>query len=94
MNCLIEMYGSDPVPLGILFLARFFFPLQGFFNILVYIYPHVISYRRNHTECNWFQAFWNVIKTGGDSDQSRSGRKHRRGTIRQKKRVIPQSEYR
>ena len=77
---LIEMYGSVPTPYAIIILSRIFFPLQGFFNVIIYTYPHVTSYRRNHSECNWFEAFWNVVKTGGDSDETRTGRTGRRGS--------------
>ena len=95
VNRYVEMYGSGPVPFIIIFLARFFFPLQGLFNVIVYTYPYVISYRRIHTDCNWFQAFWKVIKSGGDSDQSRSGRAtRRRSSLRQMQKVLEQSEYR
>lgn len=71
-------------------MSRIFYPFQGFFNVLVYTYPHVMTYRRNHTECNWFQAFWNVIRTGGDNDQLRV---RGRASIRQMQRVLAQSEY-
>ena len=94
VNRYVEMYGSGPVPFIIIFLPRFFFPLQGLFNVIVYTYPYVISYRRIHTDCNWFQAFWKVINSGGDSDQSRSGRAtRRRSSLRQMQRVLEQSEY-
>ena len=92
----LEIYGSGPVPFPIIFLARFFFPLQGFFNVLVYTYPHVTSYRKNHTKSKWYQAFWNVIKSGGDDDQSRSTgrRSNRRESLRKKQRVLEQSQFR
>ena len=94
---MIDTYGSGSVPLAIVFLSRFFYPLQGFFNVLVYTYPHVTSYRKNYPECNWFKAFWTVIKSGGDSDdQSRVGRRrgNRRGSLRRQQRVLEQSEFR
>ena len=90
---MVTVYGSGP-SFTLYILSRIFYPLQGLFNVLVYSYPHVISYRRNHTECNWFQAFWKVIRTGGDSDQPRVGRANRRGSIRKKQRVLKQSESR
>ena len=91
----VSAHVSGPTPFIIILLARFFFPLQGFFNVLVYTYPHVVSYRRNNTECNWFKAFWNVIKSGGDNDQIKTGRRAmRRASIRKRQRVLEQSEYR
>ena len=78
----IEIHSGSPAPYFLYFLARLLFPLQGFLNVLVYTYPHVASYRRNHSELNWFQAFWNVVRSGGDSDQlhvgTRRGRRERK----------------
>jgi len=69
-----ENDGSDGgekrvIPVAIVILARFFISLQGFFNVLIYTYPHVFSYRRQHRGASWIHAFWEVIKSGGDSDQ-------------------------
>ena len=75
---IIEAYGSGSVPFAIQLLTRFFYPLQGFFNVLIYTYPHVVSYRRNRPECSWFRAFWEVVKTGGDSDQAKPTRRGKR----------------
>ena len=94
INRMVEMYGSGPAPFAIMLIARCLFPLQGFFNILAYTYPHVVSYRKNHSESNWFQAFWEVIKSGGDSDELRRGRQSRRNSIRKRQRVLEQSEQR
>ena len=94
-SLIFQIYGSDSAPFPIILLARLSFPLQGFFNVLIYTYPHVVSYRRNRTECNWFKAFWEVIKTGGDSDQSRINRRgNRRQSLRQRQRVLAQSGLR
>lgn len=94
---IVEAYGPEStagVPFTITLLSRTFFPLKGIINVLVYTYPHVTSYRRNHVECNWLQAFWNVVRTGGDSDQIRVGRTNRRGSIRKRQRVLEQSGFR
>jgi len=61
--------GKD-VPFIILLLARFFLPLQGFFNIIVYTRPHIVSLRRNNPEYSWFKAFAIVFKAGGDNDSA------------------------
>jgi hypothetical protein len=91
---LMEVYSSSVPPFTIILLARLFYPLQGFFNILVYTYPHVQSYRRNHSEVSYFRAFVQVIKSGGDSDQIRTiaGRPGRRQSLRRQQRVLEQSE--
>ena len=56
------------VPFAITLASRIFFPLQGLFNVIIYTYPHAVSFRRNHDDCSWFLAFWEVVKSGGDSD--------------------------
>jgi len=81
-----EMNGST-APFVITLLGRIFIPLQGLFNILIYTYPHVTSYRCNHPEHSWFRSFREVIKSGGDSDRItgiRRGRniRKRRGSVR------------
>ena len=45
-------------------LASIFYPIGGFFNILVYTRPKVVSLRRSHPEYSWFQAFAMVVKAG------------------------------
>ena len=65
-------------------LSRTFFPLQGFFNLLVYTYPHVSAYRRSRN-VSWFNAFKSIIKKGGDNDEHnalRAPRRYRRSTRR------------
>lgn len=44
-----------------------FFPLQGFFNIIVYTRPHVAELESRCTNLTRFKAIWEVIKSGGDS---------------------------
>jgi hypothetical protein len=46
------------------YLIAFFYPLGGFFNILVYTRPKVISFRRKQPELSWFGAFVMVFKAG------------------------------
>ena len=94
INRLMGAYSSSEPPFATMFLARLFFPLQGFFNILVYTYPHVQSYSRNHPDVSYFRAFVHVIKSGGDSDQIRAmaGRPGRRHSLRRQQRVLEQSE--
>lgn len=88
----LETHKVD-VPFVLVFLTRVFYPLQGLFNVLIYSYPHVVTYRRNHSEYSWVQAFCEVIKSGGDSDQIRTGR-GRRTSLRQQQRVLEQCRNR
>jgi len=64
---IIQIQGS-PVPYTLILLGRFFFPLQGFLNIMVYTRPHIVSLRRNNPEYSWFKAFVVVFRAGGDND--------------------------
>jgi len=64
---IIQMQGAQ-VPYAVILLGRFFLPLQGFFNILMYTRPHIVSLRRNNPEYSWFKAFGIVFKSGGDND--------------------------
>ena len=66
---LLNSQGKE-VPFVLLLLARFFLPLQGFFNIMVYTRPHIVSVRRNNPTYFWFKAFGIVFKAGGDNDSA------------------------
>ncbi len=42
--------------------------MTGFFNILVYTRPHVVTVRRRHGDYLWLRAFLCVVKSCGDHD--------------------------
>ncbi len=48
------------------------FPLGGFFNILVYSRLNVASFHNKHPECSRIQAFWLVLKAGGELPDDRN----------------------
>mmetsp|Transcript_11296 Transcript_11296/g.14165 ORF Transcript_11296/g.14165 Transcript_11296/m.14165 type:complete len:424 (+) Transcript_11296:204-1475(+) len=81
---------TDSTPFALLLLSRITLPLQGLFNILIYTYPHANSYHRNNDTYSWFRAFWEVFKSGGDSDEVRVSR--RRSSQRQRDLVLQQSQ--
>ncbi len=57
------------------------YPLGGFFNILVYTRPNVASFLRKCPECSWCEAFWLVLKAGGevpDENEWQDARQQRR----------------
>jgi hypothetical protein len=87
---MIDTYGGGPaaVPFFVIFGSRFTFPLQGFFNVLIYTYPHVLSCRRDHPEYSWIRCFITVVKHGGDSDQLRTTRRHRRDSMRKQRKLL------
>ena len=55
-----------PAPYPVMVQWAIFAPLGGFFNILVYTRPKVSTLRRRRPEYWWFQAFWMVVKVGGE----------------------------
>jgi len=57
---------NTPPPFALLVEHDIFHPLCGFFNILVYTRPKVSTVRRRRPEYWWFQAFWLVVKAGGE----------------------------
>lgn len=81
---LFENFGVEP-PYTIIFFSRLLYPLQGLFNVLIYTYPYVLLTRQKFSEYSWLKAFWEVVKSGGDSDQipvSRSARRRRSSAAR------------
>ena len=70
-------------PFAIILITRTLYPLQGFFNLLIYTYPHADAYHRRH-RCSWFKAFVKIIRAGGDSDQHRE----LRPTLRRQRHTI------
>jgi len=72
MYRLTEMYGRSEPSFAIVLLSCITIPLQGLINMMIYTYPHVEAYYRNHSGQNciisWILAFCHVVKSGGDSD--------------------------
>jgi len=59
-----------------------FYPMGGFFNVLIYARPKVNTVRKRHSEYSWFRSFWEVVKAGGEvPDEFLSRRSCRRGDI-------------
>ena len=50
---------------GLSIAVRILFPLQGFFNFCVYLYPHVTSAKRKHKSIGWFSAFLKALMSRG-----------------------------
>ncbi len=47
-------------------LNAFFFPLGGLFHILIYTGPNVSSLRRTYPQCSRLQAFFILLRAGGE----------------------------
>jgi len=82
---------NSSAPFAIILLSRIFFPCQGLFNILIYTYPHVCSFRRHHEDDSWFRAFWEVVKSGGDGDDTGTSSR-RKSSLRQMNLVLQQNQ--
>ena len=50
---------------GLSIAVRILFPLQGFFNFCVYLYPHITSAKRKHKSIGWFSAFLKALMSRG-----------------------------
>lgn len=46
-------------------LSRIFFPLQGFFNFMVFIYPRMLSARKENEKVSWYRAFVCALQSRG-----------------------------
>ncbi len=86
---IIQTTGAES-PFAIIFLSRLLFPLQGFFNVMVFTYPHVSTYRKKHPGYSYLHALWEVVKSGGDNDEVRPGRASRRNSLRKQQKVLEQ----
>lgn len=69
---IVKFFRSDE-PFALALLNRVFLPSQGFFLIMVYCRPNVLSLRKNHPEYSRLKAFLLVLKSGGDLDQAEQG---------------------
>lgn len=57
------MRGNQPSEAWLL-ACFLFYPLGGFFNVLVYTRPKVAVFKRRHPEYSLIKAFWLIIKSG------------------------------
>ncbi|GFH47689.1 predicted protein [Chaetoceros tenuissimus] len=64
----IVLLGSTPHPTHYSF-AQFLFPLQGLFNIIIYLRPaaRITRIRGQGTTSWWIKAYYLVIKNGGEA---------------------------
>jgi len=60
-------------PLAILYLVATFIPLQGLFNLLIFMHPRMIS-SKTRENLSWRRAFVDAFWSRGDTTRSRSTR--------------------
>jgi len=56
----ITVAGAE-VPIVLLYLVNIFTPLQGSWNLLIFIYPKVIAAKAKGSDVTWWQAFVSVF---------------------------------
>mmetsp|Transcript_22498 Transcript_22498/g.32923 ORF Transcript_22498/g.32923 Transcript_22498/m.32923 type:complete len:242 (+) Transcript_22498:30-755(+) len=71
-------FGFEP-SFPVLIISRFFQPLQGLFNILIYTRPHVKAVRDNDESLSWFRALLHVVNSGGDRGRIRNSNQQKNG---------------
>jgi len=70
-------------------LARVLFPLQGFFNFLIFIYPKILHAKRSNKNLSWFGAFLHALSSKNNNrrnNNNMSSSQQRSGVLRSKKR--------
>ncbi len=79
----ITNLSTKRVPMYMYFWVSFLFPLGGVFNVLVFTRPQVVSLRRRKPHYSRIQAFWIVVKNGGEApnevDEDVTRKKNPRG---------------
>ncbi len=61
-----SIFGHTGVSTLLLICLGVFFPLGGFFNILVFFRPKVLKLRKLNSQYSWFRAFFLVMMAGGN----------------------------
>lgn len=78
---LMIIAGTNPksIPFGVRLWARIIRPLQGFFNILIFTYPHTKGKMKDEPELSYVSALVKVIRSGCDNDDSENMSNRRNG---------------
>ncbi|GFH55168.1 hypothetical protein CTEN210_11644 [Chaetoceros tenuissimus] len=61
----IMKWRGETVGYGITLVSRILFPLQGFFNFLVFIFPRILNARKRNANLSWSRAFVHALKSRG-----------------------------
>jgi len=74
IEIIIGAAGAE-VPIAILYLVSIFAPLQGSWNLFIFIYPKVIAAKAKGSDVTWWTAFVSVIFFARKSpDETQNGR--------------------
>jgi len=81
---LVMLAAGAETPIAILYLNRIFNPLQGSWNLLIFIYPKVIAAKSKGGDVTWWQAFVSAIsptrKRPNDTQKNRWWKRDEKGT--------------
>ncbi len=67
-------WGGNKPPVAVVVIAKILVPLQGLFNIFIYTRPHVQKERKRNPRLGYWEAFFLVVRSGGDDDDERTNR--------------------
>lgn len=59
---------NPPLIIGLMFVI--FYPMGGFFNLLIYTRPSIVAFRRGCPEHSWLKALLMVVRAGGANPNS------------------------
>ena len=77
----VRLLAGIPSSETLVILGKFFYPLQGALNVLLYTRPHVANELSRNPNMSWWGAFKKVIKSGGDDGAERTNRLRRGSAV-------------
>ena len=77
----VRLLAGIPSSETLVILGKFFYPLQGALNVLLYTRPHVAKELSRNSNMSWWGAFKKVIKSGGDDGHETTNRLRRGSTV-------------
>ena len=71
---------SPSIPAIVMILQAILTPLQGFFNVMIYIRPQICNIRNGNSELTWKEAFFIALNTIDIADNRERSRRMRRSS--------------
>ncbi|KAL3911284.1 MAG: hypothetical protein SGILL_007340 [Bacillariaceae sp.] len=59
----LQVLGEEPLYFFVIFMVWLLFPLQGFFNAIIYIRPRLVRWKHHYEDSSWWFAFRMVLTT-------------------------------
>jgi len=74
VHVIVEGIAKKEVPIAVRYLGAIFIPLQGFYNLVIYLYPTVITIKRKKSRgvkvLSWRQAIVKALWSKGPGDRN------------------------